>query len=100
VAQAVAPDARIVYVDNDPIVLTHALALLASGAEGATQYVDGDLRDTAMILRAAARTLDFTARWNAGFAVAARHCNATCLRCVTQATCVKLMEAKASCPSF
>jgi S-adenosyl methyltransferase len=60
VAQAAAPDARIVYVDNDPIVLTHARALLASGAEGATQYVDGDLRDTATILRAAGRTLDFT----------------------------------------
>ena len=60
VAQTVAPNSRIVYVDNDPIVLTHARALLASGPEGATQYVDGDLRDGAAILRAAARTLDFT----------------------------------------
>jgi hypothetical protein len=60
VAQAAAPDSRIVYVDNDPIVLTHARALLASGAEGATQYVQGDLRDTAAILQAAARTLDFS----------------------------------------
>ena len=60
VAQAVAPDARIVYVDNDPIVLTHARALLASGPEGATEYVDGDIRDTAAILEAAATTLDFT----------------------------------------
>jgi hypothetical protein len=60
VAQAVAPEAQIVYVDNDPIVLTHAQALLASGPEGSTQYIDGDLRDGAAILRAAARTLDFT----------------------------------------
>jgi S-adenosyl methyltransferase len=60
VAQAVAPDARIVYVDNDPIVLTHARALLASGPEGSTQYVDGDLRDPAAILEAAATSLDFT----------------------------------------
>jgi hypothetical protein len=60
VAQAAAPDSRIVYVDNDPIVLTHARALLASGPEGSTQYIDGDLRDAPAILQAAARTLDFT----------------------------------------
>ncbi len=60
VAQETAPESRIVYVDNDPIVLTHAKALLASGPEGATQYVNGDLRDPAAILQAAARTLDFT----------------------------------------
>jgi S-adenosyl methyltransferase len=60
VAQAAAPDSRIVYVDNDPIVLTHAKALLASGPEGATQYIDGDIRNPAPILRDAARTLDFT----------------------------------------
>jgi hypothetical protein len=60
VAQAAAPDSRIVYVDNDPIVLTHAKALLASGPEGATQYINGDIRDPAPILREAARTLDFT----------------------------------------
>jgi len=60
VAQAVAPDARIVYVDNDPIVLTHARALLASGPDGSTQYVDGDLRKPAAILAEAAGTLDFT----------------------------------------
>jgi hypothetical protein len=60
VAQAVAPEARIVYVDNDPIVLTHARALLASGPDGSTQYIDGDLRFGPAILRAAARTLDFT----------------------------------------
>ncbi len=59
VAQAVAPDARIVYADNDPIVLTHARALLASGPSGATQYVDGDLRDPQAILRAAT-ILDFS----------------------------------------
>ena len=60
VAQAVAPDARAVYVDNDPIVLSHARALLASTPEGATAYLDADLRDTSGILRAAAQTLDFT----------------------------------------
>jgi hypothetical protein len=60
VAQAVAPDARIVYVDNDPIVLTHARALLASGPEGSTQYINGDLRDGTAILRTAAQTLDFS----------------------------------------
>jgi hypothetical protein len=59
VAQAVAPDAKVVYVDNDPIVLAHARALLASTAQGATQYVEGDLRDAGPILRAAAGTLDF-----------------------------------------
>ncbi len=60
VAQAAAPDSRIVYVDNDPIVLAHASALLAGTQEGATQYIDGDLRNAAAILRAAAGTLDFT----------------------------------------
>src|SRR5258708_1759938 len=60
VAQAVAPDSRIVYVDNDPIVLTHARALLTSTPEGATDYIDADLRDTSAILRSAQRTLDFS----------------------------------------
>jgi len=60
VAQRAAPDSRIVYVDNDPIVLAHARALLTSTREGATAYIDADLRDTATILRAAAETLDFT----------------------------------------
>ena len=60
VAQAAAPQARVVYADNDPIVLIHARELLASGPEGATQYVEGDLRDPDAILEAAARTLDFT----------------------------------------
>ena len=60
VAQAAAPDSRVVYVDNDPIVLVHARELLASSPQGATQYVEGDLRDPAAILEAASRTLDFT----------------------------------------
>ena len=59
VAQAAAPDSRVVYVDNDPIVLVHARKLLASAPEGTTQYVEGDLRDPAAVLDAAARTLDF-----------------------------------------
>ena len=60
VAQQTAPDSRIVYVDNDPIVLTHARALLAGGPMGSIQYIDGDVRDVASITRAAARTLDST----------------------------------------
>jgi hypothetical protein len=60
VAQEVAPDSRVVYVDNDPIVLVHARALLASGPQGATQYVEGDLRDAGPIMTAAASTLDLT----------------------------------------
>ncbi|GAT64492.1 translation initiation factor IF-2 [Planomonospora sphaerica] len=59
VAQRMAPDARIVYVDNDPMVLVHARALLTSTPEGATDYVDADARDTGAILKAAAGTLDF-----------------------------------------
>jgi hypothetical protein len=58
VAQAAAPDARVVYVDNDPVVLTHARALLSSTPQGATAYLDADLRDTEAILQAAAQTLD------------------------------------------
>jgi len=60
VAQRAAPDARVVYVDNDPIVLTHARALLAGSPEGSIQYFDGDARDVASIIGAAATTLDFT----------------------------------------
>jgi S-adenosyl methyltransferase len=60
VAQRAAPSARVVYVDNDPIVLVHARALLTSHPAGATDYIDADLRDTAAILAAAERTLDFT----------------------------------------
>ncbi|MFI7541530.1 SAM-dependent methyltransferase [Actinoplanes sp. NPDC049599] len=59
VAQEVAPESRIVYVDYDPLVLVHARALLTSGPDGATDYIDADLRDTATILREAGRTLDF-----------------------------------------
>jgi O-methyltransferase involved in polyketide biosynthesis len=59
VAQRIAPQARIVYVDNDPLVLVHARALLASSPEGATRYVAADLRDTGKILDEAAGTLDF-----------------------------------------
>jgi trans-aconitate methyltransferase len=59
VAQRVAPDSRIVYVDNDPIVLAHARELLASTAEGACAYLQADLRDPGTILAAAAETLDF-----------------------------------------
>jgi hypothetical protein len=60
VAQAVAPECRIVYVDNDPIVLVHARALLTSTPEGKTAYIDADLRDPDRIMKEAARTLDFS----------------------------------------
>jgi len=60
VAQRVAPDSRIVYVDNDPLVLAHARALLTSTPEGATDYIHADLRDADHILTEAARTLDFS----------------------------------------
>jgi hypothetical protein len=56
VAQAAAPDARIVYVDNDPLVLAHARALLTSDPRGATEYLDADLRDPATILDMATHT--------------------------------------------
>jgi trans-aconitate methyltransferase len=60
VAQRTAPDSRIVYVDNDPIVLTHARALLTSGSTGRTDYIHADLRDTDKILAGAAGTLDLS----------------------------------------
>jgi hypothetical protein len=60
VAQRAVPECRIVYVDNDPVVLAHARALLTSRPEGATAYIDADLRDTDTILRQAAETLDFS----------------------------------------
>jgi hypothetical protein len=60
VAQRVAPEARIVYVDNDPMVLSHARALLTSSPEGVCDYLDADLRDPGKILADAARTLDFS----------------------------------------
>ncbi|MEV1022873.1 SAM-dependent methyltransferase [Streptomyces sp. NPDC050264] len=60
VAQRIAPDSRIVYVDNDPLVLRHAQALLTSAPEGRTDYIDADLRDVGEILEHAAKTLDLT----------------------------------------
>ena len=60
VAQATSPDCRIVYVDNDPMVLVHARALLTSTPEGSTDYLHADVRDPETILEEAARTLDFT----------------------------------------
>src|SRR5712675_1362299 len=59
VAQREAPDSRIVYVDNDPIVLRHAQALLTSTPEGACDYLQADLRDPEAIVAEAAQTLDF-----------------------------------------
>jgi len=59
VAQSMVPDARIVYVDNDPIVLAHARALLTSAPGGETAYLDADARDPETILARAAETLDF-----------------------------------------
>jgi hypothetical protein len=59
VAQAIAPESRVVYVDYDPIVLAHARALLVSHRAGATEYVDADLRDTGTILERAKGLLDF-----------------------------------------
>ena len=60
VAQRVSPDCRIVYVDNDPLVLVHARALLTSTPQGATDYLHADLRDPGDVLAGAARTLDLT----------------------------------------
>jgi S-adenosyl methyltransferase len=60
VAQSVAPQSRIVYVDNDPIVLAHARALLVGGPEGTTDYLDADLRETEKILDHARGLLDFS----------------------------------------
>jgi hypothetical protein len=60
VAQAVAPESRIVYVDRDPLVLVHARALLTSTPQGRTAYVDADAEDPETILAAAGTTLDFT----------------------------------------
>jgi len=60
VAQAIAPECRIVYADNDPMVLAPARALLTSAPEGATAYLNHDLRDTGQILQDAAATLDLS----------------------------------------
>ncbi|WP_327590865.1 SAM-dependent methyltransferase [Nonomuraea sp. NBC_00507] len=60
VAQRIAPDSRVVYVDNDPIVLVHARALLTSTEQGATTYLDADFRQPDVILQGAEEILDFT----------------------------------------
>jgi SAM-dependent methyltransferase len=60
VAQRLVPAARVVYVDNDPLVLAHARALLTSTPEGVTNYIDADLRDPGRILRLSESTLDLT----------------------------------------
>jgi trans-aconitate methyltransferase len=60
VAQRTSPDCRIVYVDNDPMVLVHARALLTSTPEGQTNYLHADVRDPEKILEEAAQTLDFS----------------------------------------
>jgi hypothetical protein len=60
VAQAIAPQARIVYVDSDVLVMAHARALFTSLPQGVCDYLDGDLRDPEAIVKGAARTLDFT----------------------------------------
>ena len=60
VAQRAAPESRIVYVDNDPLVLVHAQALLTSTPQGATAYIEADVRRPELILEEAAKTLDLT----------------------------------------
>ncbi len=60
VAQSVAPQSRIVYVDNNPVVLAHARALLVSDPAGAVAYLDADVRDTGQVVAGAAGTLDFS----------------------------------------
>ncbi|MFJ5152026.1 SAM-dependent methyltransferase [Streptomyces sp. NPDC088353] len=59
VAQRIAPESRIVYVDNDPLVLRHAQALLTSTPEGVTEYIDADLHDPEAIIERAGKILDF-----------------------------------------
>lgn len=60
VAQRITPQARVVYVDNDPMVLAHARVLLTSDPAGATQYLSADLHDSARVIREAQATLDFS----------------------------------------
>jgi hypothetical protein len=60
VAQAVAPDAHVAYVDNDPLVLAHARALLTSTPQGRTLYVDADMNEPETVLRGAGEVLDLT----------------------------------------
>jgi hypothetical protein len=62
VAQRVAPDARVVYVDHDPLVLAHARALLTGTPEGLTSYIDADMRDTDTVIARAGEILDLTQR--------------------------------------
>ncbi|MEW2405850.1 SAM-dependent methyltransferase [Streptomyces griseoviridis] len=59
IAQRIIPDSRVVYVDNDPVVLAHARALLTSGPEGMTDYIDADFMTPSEILEKAGKTLDF-----------------------------------------
>lgn len=59
VAQRVAPESKIVYVDNDPLVLVHARALLTSTPQGECRYIEADLREPDKIVQRAAETLDF-----------------------------------------
>jgi len=59
IAQAVAPESRIVLVDNDPVVLVHARALLRSTVTGVTSYIDADIREPGKIIAAARESLDF-----------------------------------------
>ncbi|GGS73226.1 SAM-dependent methyltransferase [Nonomuraea spiralis] len=59
IAQRLAPESRVVYADNDPLVLAHARALLVGTPEGATDYIDADVREPGAILAAAGKTLDF-----------------------------------------
>jgi ubiquinone/menaquinone biosynthesis C-methylase UbiE len=60
IAQGIAPESRIVYVDNDPLVLAHAQALLVGTPEGGTDYIEADLNDPETILTQAAKTLDLS----------------------------------------
>jgi hypothetical protein len=60
VAQSLVPESRVVYVDNDPMVLAHARALMKSAPGGAVGYVDADVRDSAAIMAGARETLDLT----------------------------------------
>jgi S-adenosyl methyltransferase len=59
IAQSIAPESRIVLVDNDPVVLAHARALLRSSPEGVTSYIDADVREPGKIIAAARESLDF-----------------------------------------
>ena len=79
VAQAIAPESRVVYVDYDPIVLAHARALLTSNEAGATEYIDADLRDTARSSARPASCWTSPARWRS-------RCSLSCTRYRTPTT--------------